>query len=69
MGLFMENGPYRITEDGSITDNEYSWNANSNIMFIDQPVILQNSELITCRLELDILTPMIIIRFLQMKNK
>jgi len=33
-----ENGPCTPTEDGlSTTLNEYSWNANANMMWIDQP--------------------------------
>ncbi|EJD54382.1 serine carboxypeptidase [Auricularia subglabra TFB-10046 SS5] len=38
-GLFMELGPCHITEGGlNTTRNEYSWNTNLNIIFLDQPV-------------------------------
>ncbi|KAH8826233.1 serine carboxypeptidase [Flagelloscypha sp. PMI_526] len=39
LGLFRELGPCRIKNDSSDVEiNEYGWNANSNLMFIDQPV-------------------------------
>ena len=35
----MELGPCRLTEEGlNVTHNEYSWNTNSHILFLDQPV-------------------------------
>ncbi|EJD54384.1 hypothetical protein AURDEDRAFT_179551 [Auricularia subglabra TFB-10046 SS5] len=38
-GLLMELGPCRVTEGGlNTTVNEYSWNTNFNIVFLDQPV-------------------------------
>ncbi|KAF9654418.1 serine carboxypeptidase [Thelephora ganbajun] len=38
-GLLLELGPCRLTEDGvNVTRNEYSWNTNSHILFLDQPV-------------------------------
>lgn len=38
LALMTENGPCSVNEDGlSTTPNPYSWNSNSNIMWIDQP--------------------------------
>ncbi len=36
-GLFVENGPYIIQDDGSFAENAFSWNANANLIFIDSP--------------------------------
>lgn len=39
IGLFQEHGPCRITNDSStVVLNPYSWNNESNIIYIDQPV-------------------------------
>ncbi|KAI8634611.1 putative carboxypeptidase Y like protein A [Xylariaceae sp. FL1651] len=38
MGLFMELGPSSVNKDGSLTYNEYSWNSNASVIFLDQPV-------------------------------
>ncbi len=37
LGLFAENGPYKINYDLSLSDNPYSWNNNANLLVIDQP--------------------------------
>ncbi|HWB72166.1 MAG TPA: hypothetical protein VG452_08100 [Egibacteraceae bacterium] len=37
LGLFAENGPYKINPDGTLADNPYSWNTNSSYLMIDQP--------------------------------
>ncbi len=38
MGFFYENGPYKINEDLSLSENPYSWNLNATMLYIDQPV-------------------------------
>ena len=38
IGLFMELGPCRVTGPSNTTFHPESWNAYSNIFFIDQPV-------------------------------
>ncbi|KAF1914780.1 Alpha/Beta hydrolase protein [Ampelomyces quisqualis] len=38
MGLFMELGPASVTKDGKIKHNDYAWNANASVIFLDQPV-------------------------------
>ncbi|EER03335.1 hypothetical protein Pmar_PMAR000572 [Perkinsus marinus ATCC 50983] len=38
IGLFLENGPCRLNEDGRGTKlNPYSWNTRANLLFVDQP--------------------------------
>lgn len=38
MGLFMELGPSSVTKDGKLKYNDFSWNRNASVIFIDQPV-------------------------------
>lgn len=39
IALFYENGPYQFEEDGkTLKSNPYSWNANANLIYVDQPV-------------------------------
>ena len=37
-GLFMELGPSAVTKDGKLKFNDFSWNSNASVIFIDQPV-------------------------------
>jgi carboxypeptidase C (cathepsin A) len=37
LGLFAENGPYKINEDMTLSANPYSWNRNASYLMIDQP--------------------------------
>ncbi|KAK6617889.1 hypothetical protein RUM43_014118 [Polyplax serrata] len=38
LSLLTENGPYRLTTDGELVDNKFSWNRNSSILYVDNPV-------------------------------
>ena len=38
LAIFYENGPFTINDDLSLKRNNFSWNENSNLLFIDQPV-------------------------------
>ncbi|KAF2466235.1 carboxypeptidase Y-like protein A [Lindgomyces ingoldianus] len=38
MGLFMELGPSSVTKSGKVKYNDFSWNANASVIFLDQPV-------------------------------
>lgn len=37
-GLFMELGPSHIDQNGQLVRNEYAWNSNASVIFLDQPV-------------------------------
>lgn len=37
-GLFMENGPVYINKYNTLSEREYSWNRNLNLLYIDNPV-------------------------------
>ena len=37
MGLFLENGPYWIADDGSLHTRNASWNNNFDVLYVDQP--------------------------------
>ncbi|GMT13862.1 hypothetical protein PFISCL1PPCAC_5159, partial [Pristionchus fissidentatus] len=38
-GLFTENGPYRVTEEGNVlTFNEFSWNQYANMLYLESPL-------------------------------
>ncbi|MCL9685560.1 S10 family peptidase [Legionella maioricensis] len=36
-GFFMENGPYIINKDGTLSERRYSWSQKANYLVIDQP--------------------------------
>lgn len=38
MGLFMELGPSNLNSSAQPVYNPYSWNSNSSLLFIDQPI-------------------------------
>lgn len=38
MGLFFENGPYRLINSTYIEQNPSSWNKKANLLYIDQPL-------------------------------
>lgn len=38
LGLFLENGPYTMKDDGNILENPYSWNKDAHIIYWDQPI-------------------------------
>merc|ERR1712110_879464 len=42
LAVFYENGPFHIKKDGidrfSLVKNEFSWNTNANVVYMDQPV-------------------------------
>lgn len=37
-GLFFENDPSLLDDDLKLRRNEYSWNRNANVLYLDQPV-------------------------------
>ncbi|KAF2124865.1 carboxypeptidase Y-like protein A [Dothidotthia symphoricarpi CBS 119687] len=37
-GLFMELGPASITKDQKLKHNDWAWNSNASVIFLDQPV-------------------------------
>jgi carboxypeptidase C (cathepsin A) len=37
LGLFLENGPFRVQADQTLSLNSASWNQKANILFLDQP--------------------------------
>ncbi|XP_010483821.1 PREDICTED: serine carboxypeptidase-like 49 [Camelina sativa] len=38
LAVFYENGPFKITNNMSLTWNEYGWDQVSNLLYVDQPV-------------------------------
>ncbi|KAL4317838.1 hypothetical protein GQ457_18G025460 [Hibiscus cannabinus] len=37
-GAFMEHGPFQPGEDGNLVKNQYSWNLESNILYVESPI-------------------------------
>ena len=37
MGLFLENGPYFVSDDGSLHARNASWNNKFDVLYVDQP--------------------------------
>ncbi|EOY20317.1 Serine carboxypeptidase 46 [Theobroma cacao] len=37
-GAFMEHGPFQPGEDGTLIKNEYSWNLESNMLYVESPI-------------------------------
>lgn len=37
-GLFIENGPYELTLDGELKLREYTWNRETSVIYLDNPV-------------------------------
>ena len=37
LALMVENGPYHVQRDMTLTENPYSWNNNASVIWIDQP--------------------------------
>ncbi|KAG5629603.1 hypothetical protein H5410_001320 [Solanum commersonii] len=37
-GAFMEHGPFRPGKDGSLIKNNFSWNLESNMLYVDSPI-------------------------------
>eukprot|EP00927_Polykrikos_kofoidii_P069009 TRINITY_DN6439_c0_g1_i1.p1 TRINITY_DN6439_c0_g1~~TRINITY_DN6439_c0_g1_i1.p1 ORF type:complete len:505 (+),score=77.40 TRINITY_DN6439_c0_g1_i1:90-1517(+) len=37
LAALRENGPCNVLTDGNITNNEYSWNTQANVIYVDQP--------------------------------
>lgn len=37
-GLFIENGPFKLNADMTVSVNPHSWAATANVLYIDQPV-------------------------------
>jgi len=38
IAIFYENGPFTINEDLSLKINPYSWNNETNLVFVDSPI-------------------------------
>ena len=38
LAVFYENGPFRIEDDLSLSENPFGWDVGHNVLFVDQPV-------------------------------
>ncbi|KAJ3314349.1 Cell death protease, partial [Blyttiomyces sp. JEL0837] len=38
LGSFIENGPVKILDNGTLAPNEYSWHKQANVLYVEQPV-------------------------------
>lgn len=38
MGLFVENGPFKVQQDLKVTLNPHSWHKEAYMLYIDQPL-------------------------------
>jgi len=36
--MFVENGPFKITDDLTLDDNPYGWDVSHNLIYVDQPI-------------------------------
>nr|GMD95676.1 serine carboxypeptidase-like 45 [Ipomoea batatas] len=39
VGMFYEHGPFRPTKDGKLEKNKFSWNLESNMLYVDSPIV------------------------------
>lgn len=37
MGFWLEQGPFTMHGDGTLTENPYRWNTNANMLFLESP--------------------------------
>ena len=51
-GLFNENGPIVVDENGEAQKRAVTWNSDYHMLYIDNPVSLQSSVIVNVPLEL-----------------
>ena len=37
-GLFTENGPFKLVQNGSLTVNTYSWSNITSMLYLESPI-------------------------------
>ena len=37
-GLVYENGPWHLNHTGGLFENDYAWNLNSNVLYLESPI-------------------------------